>query len=97
MKIVINKCHGSFGLSDMAKERYIEISGSVPDSWHNLDRADKYLVQVVEELGALANGDYAFLKVYNIEAGTWFAIADYDGLETIKYRDNDFKWIFATD
>ena len=97
MKVVINTCYGGFGLSDKARERYVELTGSKPTHWYDMNRADKYLVQVVEELGPEADGSNANLKVVNVEAGRWFRIQDYDGYEEIEYRDMDDSWVLAVD
>ena len=56
------------------------------DSWWydgNLDRNDPVLVQVVEELGKDANGDYAELRIVEIPDDVKWEIDDYDGIETI--------------
>ena len=97
MKVVINTCYGGFGLSEDAKERYIELSGQKPDSWYDLKRNDKYLVQVVEELGVWSYGPCALLKVVDIEPGRWYRIKEYDGYEDIQYRGIDADWQLATD
>lgn len=97
MKVVINTCYGGFGLSEVAKERYVELAGKKPESWYDLNRTDRYLVQVVEELKEKANGSCAQLKIVDIEAGRWFKIDEYDGLEEIIYRDIDADWYLATE
>ena len=60
-----------------------------------LKRSDPILVQVVEELGAESFGKYANLEVVDIEKGRWFKIDEYDGYESIQYRDIDDEWILA--
>ena len=97
MKIAINTCHGCFGLSDLAKERYLELAGSEPKSWTDIDRNDKALVKVVEELGDLANGPYAKLEIIDVETGIWYRINEYDGNEEVWYRFYDKDWKLATD
>ena len=97
MKVVINTCYGGFGLSEEARERYVELTGSKPTHWYDMNRADKYLVQVVEELGAAADGPHAKLKVVNVEGGSLFRINEYDGYEEIEYRDIDVSWVLAVD
>jgi hypothetical protein len=97
MKVVINTCYGGFSLSEDAKERYLELAGEKPKSWYDLNRADKHLVQVVEELGRDANGSHARLEVVDIETGRWFKIDEYDGYEEIEYRDIDSDWVLAVD
>ncbi len=49
----------------------------------SLDRADPDLVQVVEELGKKADGDYAELKIVEIPDGVEYEIDEYDGQESI--------------
>jgi hypothetical protein len=49
----------------------------------DLARDDPYLVQVVEELGARANGRHAELKVVEIPANVDWEIDEYDGLEQV--------------
>ena len=61
----------------------------------DIKRNDPTLVQVVEELGEESFGRCARLKVVDIEKGRWFKIDEYDGLETIQYRDIDDEWILA--
>ena len=51
----------------------------------DMDRTDPILVQVVEELGKHANGDYADLKVVEIGKGVQYRINEYDGSESIEY------------
>ena len=97
MKIVINTCCGCFGLSDAAKERYIELTGSAPKSWSDIERNDKALVKVVEELGELANGPYAKLAIQDVTTGVWYRINEYDGNEEVLYRFYDYDWKLATD
>jgi len=49
-----------------------------------LDRNDPILIQVVEQLGKKANGQFADLKIVDIpESATW-EIHDYDGMETVR-------------
>jgi hypothetical protein len=48
-----------------------------------INRSDKYLVQVVEELGKKANGKHAKLVVVKIPNNVKWEIDDYDGMETI--------------
>ena len=61
----------------------------------SIKRNDPILVQVVEELGDEASGECATLKIVEIENGRWFKIDEYDGWESIQYRDIDDEWILA--
>ena len=73
------------------------ISDYPEDIFHcrELKRSDPILVQVVEELGKESFGVCAELKVIEIENGRWFKIDEYDGYESIQYRDIDDEWILA--
>lgn len=67
------------------------------DIFHSRDlkRSDPILVQVVEELGAESFGKCAKLEIIDIDKGRWFKIDEYDGYESIQYRDIDDEWILA--
>jgi hypothetical protein len=67
------------------------------DIFHSRDlkRSDPILVQVVEELGAESFGACAKLRIVDIDKGRWFKIDEYDGYESIQYRDIDDEWILA--
>lgn len=57
---------------------------------HNIKRTDPALIQVVEELGKEANGDYAELTVVDIISNK-YRICEYDGTEWIE-TPNSIKW-----
>lgn len=73
------------------------IDGYPTECFHSgdVERNDPMLVQVVEELGEEASGQYSRLTVVEVENGRWFKINEYDGLESIQYRDIDNEWILA--
>lgn len=89
MKVVINDCFGGFSLSNKAIARYNEITGRNRSNDYcdgrEIKRDDPVLVQVVEELGKEANGNYANLVIIELpnEPGLKWHIADYDGSEHI--------------
>lgn len=60
----------------------------------DLDRHDPALVQVVEELGELANGDCARLRIEAVPTGTAYRIDEYDGKESVITNDS-YGWIVA--
>ena len=95
MKVIFNACYGGFSLSTAAIERYEELAKQSLD-WHGreLERDDPILVQVVEELGELANGDFAELRIYNVTSGTKWRISEYDGNECVVTPD-DYEWKVA--
>ena len=79
-----------------------EDQGEVLNDWpsntfHSSDipRNDKHLVQVVEEFGVEASSKLSNLKVVEIENGRWYKIDEYDGYESIQYRDIDDEWMLA--
>jgi len=113
-KIVINKCHGGFGLSDDAVMRYGELAwlnlvktttnhgfsmfhkeGRVDNNHYfyegNIERDDKYLVEVVEEMGGKACGRYADLKVVEIPDDAEWQIEEYDGWEHIAEKHRTWE------
>lgn len=76
-KVVINRCYGGFGLSDLARERLgIE-------KYRELPRDDPRLVAVVEELGDAADGRHASLAVVEIPDDVEWTIEEYDGIEWV--------------
>ena len=78
MKFVINRCFGGFGLSNEAIKE-LDIS---EEDIYDLERNDPRLVAVVEKLGDRANGDYAKLRV--VEVDILWSIRNYDGREEIE-------------
>ena len=81
MKIVINAQYGGFGLSKQATKRYFELTGKNVDRHH--DRADPYLVQIVEELGLVAGDQFASLKIVEVPDDVDWQIEEYDGKEWV--------------
>lgn len=55
------------------------------------NRADEILVKVVEELGSDANGSCAELKVVEIPDGIEYEIAEYDGLEHVAQKHQQWS------
>ena len=86
---------------DCTTEYQGEVLNDFPDNTifprEDIPRNDKHLVQVVEELGAEANSKYSKLEVVEIENGRWYKIDEYDGYESIEYRDLDDEWELAED
>jgi hypothetical protein len=83
MKIVINKCFGGFGLSELAIARYCELTGLSTFDEYEVRRDDLILVQVVEELGESACSRFSDLKVVEIPDGVEWQVKEYDGKEWI--------------
>ena len=50
----------------------------------NIERTDKYLLQVVDQLGEEADGDRAELKIIEIPDDVEWEIDEYDGIESVE-------------
>jgi hypothetical protein len=95
MKIVINACHGGFGLSKAAMEEFASRKGitlgKYKEPWgyfedfssRDIERNDSVLVEIVERLGPLASGECAELEVVEIPDDVEWTIAEYDGREWV--------------
>jgi hypothetical protein len=83
MKIVINDCHGAFGLSKTALALFNERAGAIITNEDDIKRNDPILVEIVEQLGEAANGEFAELKVVEIPDDAEWMIQEYDGDEWI--------------
>jgi len=114
MKIVINKKHGGFGLSEeavllygdkknlniIAKEDqkvktithyYLnEVKEENGFGEWEIERNDPVLVEVVEQLGDLADGYYSKLKVVEVPDNIKWYIHDYYGNEEV--HEEHRKW-----
>lgn len=93
-KIVINRKFGGFGLSSKAVSRLKELGLCLPikypqyedyeySSYFENRREDPLLVQVVEELGAEANGECAELKIEEVHFDPCSLIKEHDGYERV--------------
>lgn len=91
-RVVINSCHGGFGLSDEAVNRYKELTG-VTDlkSYDDISRDDPYLISAIKELGDKANGSYAELKIVEIPADVDWTIKEYDGSEWVAEKHRTWR------
>ena len=83
MKVVINICHGGFGLSEKALEIYRkEVNDPQAVEWR-IPREHPVLVRLVEELGEEANARFSELKVVEIPDGIEWTVCEYDGVEWV--------------
>ena len=87
-KVVINTCHGGFGLSDAADSKYRELAGVTDPDFHSLyiPRDDEHLIAVVELMGHKANGGYAELKIVDVPDDVNWYVEEYDGREWVAER-----------
>lgn len=86
-KIAYNDEYGGFCLSEAAMN-YLKKRGR-PNGYHS--RHDSILIECIEVLGDAANGEYARLKITEINADKYI-VNNYDGMETITTPD-DIEWI----
>lgn len=87
IKVVVNKCHGGFNLSDCAVSMIKELG---VDDYTSIPRHDPRLVHVVEILGTLA-GSGNTLEVETI-SGSKYIIEEWDGMEHI-IDDESNQWV----
>lgn len=97
MKVVINKCYGGFSLSKEACELYAERKGLKLGEWNKswgfyeggdfydreIKRDDPVLVQIVDELGPKADGNFAELRIVEIPDDVEWEVYEYDGYEHV--------------
>ena len=97
MKVVINRCHGGFSLSLEAQKLFCQYSMIEWKDWqedwsyYDVERNNQHLVCVVKELGELANGRFAKLKIVEIPDGVEWKIAEYDGLEWVAEKHRTWE------
>lgn len=91
IKIVINRCHGGFGLSDKAKERHDAESSLAEEYEGDIQRDDLILVQIVEEMGKESWGKYAELKVVEIPDDVKWQIEEHTGKEVIHEKHRTWE------
>ena len=88
MKVIINDCHGGFGLSKEAEEYLGGYEFGTYEYGQNRD--DPNLVRCVEELGVKANDHYSCLKVVEIPDDVEWHIAEHAGREWV--AENHRTW-----
>ena len=86
-KVVYNACHGGFSLSEAAS---LKLGMEFWDTMR-MDRHDPALVEIVETMGAEANGSYAELRIAEIE-GDRYIIREYDGREWVETPEM-VRWV----
>jgi hypothetical protein len=63
-------------------------------SLREIIRHDPVLIQVIEEMGAAANGECAKLAITEVPSGTAYRIDEYDGNESVETNDS-YEWTIA--
>ena len=92
-KIVINACHGGFGISAKAESKYRELAGITDPDFHSLyiPRDDEHLIAVVELMGTEANTRFSKLKIVEIPDDVNWCIEEYDGSEWVAERHRTWE------
>jgi len=91
-KIVINACHGGFGLSAEALNKYRELGITDPNFLsRNIPRDDEHLIAVVELMGSAADGEYAELKIVEVPDDVNWYVEEYDGKEWVAERHRTWE------
>lgn len=67
-------------------DEHIRLMGRYWECFLSSERTNPLLVQVVEELGKMANGSHAKLKVVEIPDGTEWELSEYDGVEHVSQK-----------
>ena len=70
---------------------YSSFGGSSVHLRYDFPRTDPVLVQVIEEMGAAADGSCASLAIKEIAEGQRYRIDEYDGFERVMTVD-DYEW-----
>ena len=91
-EIVLNKCYGSFQLSEAALHEYTKRTSRTAHA-HDIARDDPVLVQIVKELGDSANGDCSQLSIERIPSQytQYYTINEYDGYESIQIQYDAYR------
>jgi hypothetical protein len=93
-KIVINHCHGGFGLSELATEKYKKLTNNTDPNFYDLaiPRDCFLLIKLVEKLGEDVNTRFSNLKVVEIPDDVDWEIAEYDGFEWVAEKHRTWSW-----
>jgi len=92
-KVVINACHGGFGLSAAAESKYRELAGITDPNFYSrrIPRDDEHLIAVVELMGSEASNKYSELKIVEIPDDVNWYVEEYDGQEWVAERHRTWE------
>jgi len=92
-KVVINACHGGFGLSSAAESKYRELAEITDPDFHShlIPRDDAHLIAVVELMGTDADNKYSQLKIVDVPDDVNWCIEEYDGKEWVAERHRTWE------
>ena len=87
-KVVINTCHGGFGLSSAAESKDRELAWVTDPDFHSsgIPRDNEHLIAVIELMGQAADGGYAELKIVDVPDDVNWYVEEYDGREWVAER-----------
>jgi hypothetical protein len=93
IKVVINACHGGFGLSTAAESKYRELAGITDPDFYSrrIPRDDEHLIAVVELMGSAASNKYSDLKIVDVPNDVNWYIEEYDGKEWVAERHRTWE------
>lgn len=86
-------------LKDFGDEYFVDSREDNIDWWNSfysytqIDRTDPLLIEVIEELGNIANTHLSTLEIFEIPNGSFYEIINYDGYESIIYSESEIKII----
>ena len=91
--VVINTCHGGFGISAAAESKYRELAGITDPDFHSrlIPRDDEHLIAVVELMGKEANNRFSELKIVDVPDDVNWCIEEYDGREWVAERHRTWE------
>ena len=92
-KIVINRCHGGFGLSTEAESKYKELAGITDPIFYSrsIPRDDAHLIAVVELMGSEVDNKYSEQKIVEIPDDVNWYVEEYDGKEWVAERHRTWE------
>ncbi len=92
-KVVINTCHGGFGLSAKAERKYRELACIADADFHSqhIPRDDEHLIAVVELMGSEASNKYSDLKIVDVPDDVNWYVEEYDGREWVAERHRTWE------
>ena len=83
MKIVINSCHGGFGMSEEGLAMYNQLASKTFKYTDSIPRDCPHLIEVALTLGDEANTKYCTLKIVEIPDDVKWTIHNYAGKEWV--------------
>jgi hypothetical protein len=92
-KIVINRCHGGFGISAEAESKYKELAGITDPNFYSrrIPRDDAHLIAVVELMGTDADNRFSELKIVDVPDDVNWYVGEYDGREWVAERHRTWE------